>query len=68
MQEYLSPGHKLADYVNLKNIFSEHKDIFKQYADLNVPKHVLKKMIKELQDYHSKADSYAENQTVQTTS
>lgn len=66
MQEYLSQGQQgAANPANLKNIFAEHKNIFNQYANLNIPKHLLKQMIKELQEYHSQIISFENNHPVQ---
>ena len=67
MQEYLSATNQSAEENNVKNIFAEHKDIFRQYANLNIPKEVLKKMIKDLQDYHAQVVGYTDHSSIQTS-
>lgn len=68
MQEYTFNGQSGSDDANLKNIFAAHKTIFTQYTNLNIPKELLKKMIKELQDYHSQLISYDGAPPIQPTS
>lgn len=67
MQEYLSSSNQSAEENKVKNIFAEHNDIFRQYANMNIPKEVLKKMIKDLQDYHAQIVAYSDPSSVQTS-
>ncbi|MBX3238576.1 MAG: hypothetical protein KIT80_07330 [Chitinophagaceae bacterium] len=45
-----------SDVGELKEIFLHHTRILKSYSDLKIPKHVLKEMAKELEDFYEKAN------------
>ncbi|MBX2922911.1 MAG: hypothetical protein KF746_12005 [Chitinophagaceae bacterium] len=46
-----------SDINSLEDIFNSHKVIFKTYTDVHVPKHLLKDMMKDLQDYYDRANN-----------
>lgn len=38
----------------MEKIFNSHKHILKAYTDLRIPKHILKEMARELEEFYNK--------------